>query len=175
MWTWLRALRRTEDASARNRPAYPATKRPKSSRRPSWWCWYCRCRAWLGTRCMCTARSHAIDMALAPYHDVCDFDRTSASRQYALFAHGAERGMTKEEGVDAFGVEDVVAWELAHLCFVDFKIVHADWTCRLRPRGRHARCRYCGCRRVAGQRSPLVASLGIYSGMQKPECLIRHM
>jgi hypothetical protein len=83
--------------------------------------------------------------------------------------------MTEEEGVDAFRMEDVVAWELAHLCFVDFKIVHADWTCRLRPRGRHARCRYCGCRRVAGQRSPLVASFGIYSGLQKPECLIRHM
>lgn len=80
---------------------------------------------------MCTARAHAIDMALSPYHDIGDLDRTSAGRQYGLLAHRTQRGVTEEEGIDTFGVENVVAWKLAHLSLVGLEIVHANWACRL--------------------------------------------
>lgn len=41
--------------------------------------------------------------------------------------------MIEEEGIDALRMEDVVARKLAHLCFVDFEVIHADWTCGLGP------------------------------------------
>ena len=43
-------------------------------------------------------------------HGVCNVFGTVAFRQAGGFAHGAEAGVVAEESVDAFGVEDVVAW-----------------------------------------------------------------
>jgi len=39
--------------------------------------------------------------------------------------------MIEEKSVDAFGMEDVVARELANLCLVGLEVVHADGTGRL--------------------------------------------
>lgn len=57
--------------------------------------------------------AHAAHKAFAANHGVCDGLGAVARRKGGLFTEGAERGVVAEEGIDAFGVEDVVTRKFA--------------------------------------------------------------
>ena len=70
----------------------------------------------------------------AAHHGVCDVFGAVAFRQAGVFAHGAEAGVVAQEGVDAFGVEDVVTGKFADGvaglvgCGIrGDEVVEADW------------------------------------------------
>jgi hypothetical protein len=58
-------------------------------------------------------RPNATYHPLAPDHGVRDDARAVAFGQRGFLAHGAQAAVVAEEGVDAFGVEDVSAGQLA--------------------------------------------------------------
>lgn len=60
------------------------------------------------------AFSNATDHALATHHGVSDNARAVAGGQSGLFTHGAQTATVAKEGVDAFRVKNVMAWELAY-------------------------------------------------------------